>query len=70
MSYAHWVELLCCLGKVGILEQGYVNASLERGYTSVRLPWVKKDIARTQEEKIAFRKEWDARVDEGNKSNG
>jgi len=29
--------------------------------------WVKSDEPKTQEEKIAFRKEWDRRVDEGKK---
>ena len=37
----YWV--LCeALAKVGILQPGYVSASKERGYTSVRLPWIKK----------------------------
>ena len=30
------------LADVGILEPGYVGACKSRGYTSVRLPWVKK----------------------------
>lgn len=30
------------LAEAGILQGGYVSASKARGYTSVRLPWVKK----------------------------
>ncbi len=34
---------LCdALAEVGILQPGYVSACKARGYTSVRLPWVKK----------------------------
>jgi hypothetical protein len=34
--------LLNCLSYVGVLEQGYVDASIDRGYTAVRLPWIRK----------------------------
>ena len=34
---------LCdALAEAGILQEGYVSASKSRGYTSVRLPWIKK----------------------------
>lgn len=34
---------LCdALAEAGILQGGYVSASKSRGYTSVRLPWIKK----------------------------
>lgn len=37
---------LCeALVNAGILEPGYVSASMERGYTSVRLPWIKKEVS-------------------------
>ena len=38
-----YFELLDVLSGAGILESGYVAASEARGYSSVRLPWVKKD---------------------------
>lgn len=37
----YW-PLLHALADAGIVEQGYVDASEARGYTSVRLPWVRK----------------------------
>jgi hypothetical protein len=42
ISWGAYVTLLQALAGAGILEQGYVNASLERGLTAVRLPWVRK----------------------------
>lgn len=38
---AYW-PMLEALATAGVLEGGYVRASKARGYTSVRLPWVKK----------------------------
>lgn len=43
LRWDQYVELLKVLAKVGILESGYVDASLQRGYTAVRLPWVRKE---------------------------
>lgn len=37
-----YVEFLQAAAKIGILEEGYVNSAIERGYTTARLPWVKK----------------------------
>lgn len=42
MPWCQYARLLRALGRAGILEPGYVTASLERGYSAVRLPWVKK----------------------------
>lgn len=42
LTWAKYKRLLNVLADVGILERGYVNASIDREYTSVRLPWVKK----------------------------
>lgn len=42
MSWEDYELLLRVLGVVGILEPGYVTASIKRKHTSVRLPWVKK----------------------------
>lgn len=41
----HWdeySELLDALVNAGVLEEGYVEASKREGYTSARLPWIKK----------------------------
>lgn len=46
MTWDKYCGLLKALGDVGILEPGYVKASLRRGYSSVRKPGVYK-----QEEK-------------------
>lgn len=34
--------MLQAMADAGVVEQGYVSASKERGFTSVRLPWVEK----------------------------
>lgn len=42
MEWSRYVDLLNALARAGVVEQGYVDSSLERGYTAVRLPWIKK----------------------------
>lgn len=42
MNWSRYVTLLHALSAVGIIEPGYVGVSTDRGYTAVRLPWVKK----------------------------
>lgn len=37
--------MVAAMAKAGVLEMGYANASLERGHTDVRLPWIKKEEA-------------------------
>jgi hypothetical protein len=37
-----YMRLLDALAEAGIIEQGYASVSEARGYTSARLPWVKK----------------------------
>lgn len=49
MSWEVYEELLKALGKAGILEEGYVRASIAREHTSVRLPWIKKEYDDTTE---------------------
>lgn len=44
MTWGNFEKLLLVMGEVGLLEQGYVDASIARGYSSVRLPWVKKEV--------------------------
>lgn len=46
MTWRQYKRLLKALGRAGILEPGYVKASIKRGHTSVRAPWVKKPIER------------------------
>lgn len=45
INWADYSYLLHALGRAGVIEDGYVNASLQRGHTDVRLPWVKKPEA-------------------------
>lgn len=42
MTWKRYRKLIKALGKAQILEEGYVRATLSRGYSSIRLPWVKK----------------------------
>lgn len=43
MPWEDYVKLLDVLVEIGAVEYGYVSASKERGFTAVRVPWVKKD---------------------------
>jgi hypothetical protein len=42
IPWDNYVDLLGALAECGIIEAGYANASVERGYTAARLPWIKK----------------------------
>lgn len=42
VEHENYMLLLRTLALCGIIEPGYASASQERGYTAVRLPWVKK----------------------------
>lgn len=42
MTWRQYKRFLKALAKVGILENGYVKASIRRGHTAVRVPWLKK----------------------------
>lgn len=42
MPKSDYMGLLSALAEAGIIESGYAGVSQARGYTSVRLPWVKK----------------------------
>lgn len=42
MPAAYMWALIELLAEIGLVEPGYLRASQARGYTSVRLPWVKK----------------------------
>jgi hypothetical protein len=54
MGWPAYSKLLDVLAEVGVVQPGYVSASVARGYTSVRLPWVRKDPAPAVTEEAAF----------------
>lgn len=43
MSWDRAEQVLRALASAGIVEPGYASASMARGYTAVRLPWVSKE---------------------------
>lgn len=45
LSTEDFNKVLTVLSEVGIIEPGYCNASLDRGFTAIRLPWIKKKAA-------------------------
>lgn len=49
LTWSQYVKLMEVMAEVGILEPGYVSASIAREFTSVRLPWVKKPATTEQE---------------------
>jgi hypothetical protein len=42
LTWPQYRKVLEVLGEVGILEPGYVNVSVERKHTAVRVPWIRK----------------------------
>lgn len=44
LKWSDYVKLLDVLAEVGIIEPGYRDASIAREFTSVRLPWVTKEL--------------------------
>lgn len=42
IPHNRWEKLMTALAKAGVIEAGYADASINRGYTAVRLPWIKK----------------------------
>ena len=45
MSWKSYKKLLTVLAEVGVIEKGYLRASVARKHTAVRLPWIKKEVA-------------------------
>lgn len=45
MPWPRYRRLLLALASAGVIEENYANVSDARGYTSVRLPWIRKDQA-------------------------
>jgi hypothetical protein len=52
LSWEDYELLLRTLAAVGIIEPGYLDASVMRQHTSVRLPWVRKDAATLANESV------------------
>ncbi|WNT44357.1 hypothetical protein SEA_MABODAMACA_39 [Microbacterium phage Mabodamaca] len=42
VDWEDYQDLLVALERCGLVETGYVNASLARGHTAARMPWVQK----------------------------
>lgn len=42
MNFDTYMRLLAALANAGIIESKYASVSEARGYTSVRLPWIRK----------------------------
>ena len=45
MSWSRYKHLLWALKAACVIEPGYYAASVRRGFTSVRLPWIRKEDA-------------------------
>lgn len=43
MPWEKYVNVLEALADAGIIEPGYCRASIARGFSSLRLPWIKKE---------------------------
>lgn len=43
MSWRTYARLLRALADAGVIERGYMHASIARRFTALRLPWIKKD---------------------------
>ena len=44
LSTEDYFKLITTMVEVGLVEEGYLSASAERGYTAVRVPWVPKVV--------------------------
>lgn len=45
LNQEQFENLLNVLAECGILDYGYAKASLTRGYSAVRLPWIRKEVS-------------------------
>jgi hypothetical protein len=43
IPWSAYLRLLGAMVECGLVEPGYMRSSIDRGYTAVRLPWVKKN---------------------------
>lgn len=46
IPHGTYVKLLKVLAEAGVIEKGYAKASLQRGFTSLRMPWKTKDLSK------------------------
>lgn len=44
LGWPDYKELLTALAKAKVIEAGYASASIAKGYTAIRPPWVKKNL--------------------------
>jgi hypothetical protein len=56
LSHEQWEKFITVCAEVGLIEQGYADASLARGRTFLRMPWVRKGYER-EDARAAF-EEW------------
>ena len=49
LAWDAYLALLDALAEAGLVEPGYVSASRSRGFTSLRLPWIRKATNSTPE---------------------
>lgn len=50
MGRGQWQSLMAALCKAGVISDGYYSASINRGFSSLRPPWVKKEADFTLED--------------------
>lgn len=50
LPWDDYLKVLRAFAEVGLIQQGYLGASAERGYTSLRLPWVRKQESRASQD--------------------
>lgn len=43
IGWSDYQALLGALAGAGVIEQGYAHAAVARGFSAVRLPWIKKE---------------------------
>lgn len=48
ISWRQYMKIMSALSRAGIVEDGFRRASQARGWTAVRLPWVKKDVDKSK----------------------
>lgn len=68
LSWEACVEIMDVLAKHGILQEGYAKASKARGYSAVRLPWIRKpervfDPFEDNDSESGWRRKKDANAD-------
>ena len=59
LPWKQYLDLLHALVMAGLVEEGFVRASEERGYSTLRLPWVRKQESRTrQDDRLGYDRLW------------